>query len=548
MSMVFVGANASWIVPSVIGAGTAIYGANKASQQQGTAPPPRDLGAEFNTMQGALPGFGYNAYNNSATYNPQYTNLNLGNYNTAVGGVAGGMQGYWQQANPGLASYTGGLQQYLNNVTANTPGGVGATGYDASQSAGTTAGPAGQSGTGGPGYNPIYAQNVGTNFGFSRVNPNTGFNAIGAQGNDYGLNMATSRLGSTGPSPIQQDLEGQAYNDLQLGGALTDQEARTAQQTAREGWASRGLINSNGAVADEVLNTDAMALQRQNQRRAFAQGVDQTGFGQRQQGFTNALGVSDASRGYAGLGLSAAQSNLQAQLAGNQLGYQGQLANQQAGLQTNAQRLQGQMANQAAGLQAGAANQGSGLGYANLATNNNQYNTGQYNNMAQFNANLGQQNNQFNATANNNAQQYNVGAVNNMNQFNQGLAFQGNQNAWNNAMQYGQLQNSQAQNPFSLGMGLMGTAPDYTGAILGYGNDVYNTNYNGQAAANISSGNNGAALAGAGFGLMGNAAGAYLRYGQPQYGYGSPYSNMNSSGYYNGNSGGYTGGYNGGYS
>ena len=58
-------------------------------------------------------------------------------------------------------------------------------------------------------------------------------------------------------------------------------------------------------------------------------------------------------------------------------------------------------------------------------------------------------------------------------------------------------------------MGLLGTAPDYTSGLLGYGSDLYNTNLNAQSAANISSRNNSAALAATGLNAL------YNLYGRP---------------------------------
>ena len=42
---------------AVVGAGASMYGANKASQAAGSAPPPRDLGNELNTIGNSIGGF-----------------------------------------------------------------------------------------------------------------------------------------------------------------------------------------------------------------------------------------------------------------------------------------------------------------------------------------------------------------------------------------------------------------------------------------------------------------------------------------------------------
>jgi hypothetical protein len=408
----------------------------------------RDIGGELGAISSYFSPFAQMGYNNALELNPQYTQLNLANYQTALGGVSGSMRDAFNQANPGLANYEGDLRQTLSNVTANTPTGVGASGYTAATASPTLA------------PNAAQAEFGGSAFGPTTISPNTGYAPVSAQASDFGLQTAASRLGGVGPSSIQQTLEGQASQGLALGRSLSDEDKRMGQQAAREAWSARGLVNSNGAIADEVLNRDAISRQRENERRGFAQSVDQQGFTQRQQGLGAALGLSNTAQGYAGLGLQAQQANLGAQLTGNALGFQGQLANQ-----------------------------GNALNYAQLAQANSQYNAGQQNQMGQFGASLGQANEQFNAQSNNQANQFNTGAVNNMNQFNQNLALQGNQNAWNNAAQYGQFLQGNAFSPFAAAQAQVGQTPDYLPNLLGYGGDSFNTSYNAARAAEINAEN-----------------------------------------------------------
>lgn len=54
---------------------------------------------------------------------------------------------------------------------------------------------------------------------------------------------------------------------------LSPQERNTAQQSARDAWGARGLINSPGAVGDEILNTDAALRARQQQAFTNTQGA-----------------------------------------------------------------------------------------------------------------------------------------------------------------------------------------------------------------------------------------------------------------------------------
>lgn len=533
-----------------------------------------------------------------------------------AGGLARQARDSFNQANAPLVNYTAGLQGTMDKLNANAPGPIAAasynpSGYFATGSGNTSAGPAAQAQIGpfGPtnyGANLQAPQNiagpqdardvtatmvhpdtgydrVNGNLGFDRVQAQTGFDRIRAKQGDIGLASATQRMLTGGPSDIQQSLEQQARSDLALGGSLSGEQVRNSQQAAREAGAARGLINSNSTVAAEILNRDAASSARLNERRGFAAAVDQKGFGERQQGFANALGVSNAFQNYGAQSLQAQQANLGAQLTGNAqnlqasmanqgaraqsnaLNFQGQVANQGARAQSNALGLQGQLANASNSLAAQQANQGRdltlnnqrfqtaqanqnaaltnnqlGLGYSQLNNNafqsnadrqqqGNQYNAGQNNAMSQFNANLGQQNNQFNsaatnataqfnAGASNAANQYNAGVANNVAQFNAGLQAQNNNDAWSRAMGYGAFQGQQAINPLQYYGLIQGQAPDYTNALLGYGSDLNNTNYNGQAAANISQRNNSTALIGSGLGLVGNAANMYGNYAGAQAG------------------------------
>lgn len=78
---------------------------------------------------------------------------------------------------------------------------------------------------------------------------------------------------SAGPSAIRNELTSQAQSDLALGGSLSPEEERMAMQAARQGWADRGLMNSNPAVVQEALNRDSLSRQRQAERRGFASAV-----------------------------------------------------------------------------------------------------------------------------------------------------------------------------------------------------------------------------------------------------------------------------------
>src|SRR5690606_12082967 len=108
---------------------------------------------------------------------------------------------------------------------------------------------------------------------------------------------------------------------------------RSARVAADAANSRRGLAMGRNAVADVVLNTDALRRQRQNERRAFATSVDQTGFGQRQSGADLALsgagtlGGLELGRGQLGLGYD------QLQLGYDELGERGRQFDRSLALQ-----------------------------------------------------------------------------------------------------------------------------------------------------------------------------------------------------------------------
>lgn len=296
---------------------------------------------------------------------------------------------------------------------------------------------------------------------YSQVNAQTGFDRANVAASDAGLNYAVNRLGSIGPSSIQQTLESQAASDLGMGRALSPEQTRNAQEAARAAYAARGLGQSNSAIAAEVLNLDRAATERENARRQFAQGVDQTGFAQRNQSLNTALGLSGAAQGYAGLGLEAQRANMQGQLQGNQL------------------NLQGQMANQGAGLQAQQINNNLGMGLAQMDYGRQQQEFNNLNTAAQMRAAT-----QFDPFATIIGQSTN----------NQGS----NQQLFNQATGFssGQLGNQFAANAFN--------------PFNNYNADVSGSNFNAANARSIAAGNNAAAMAGAKDAATGQIANSFL--------------------------------------
>jgi hypothetical protein len=82
------------------------------------------------------------------------------------------------------------------------------------------------------------------------------------------------QLSGIGPSDIEKELTGQAFADLKLGGALSAEDQRLAQQAARGAFAARGLNNSNVSAVAEVLGRQQYSDERLNNRRAFAGNVE----------------------------------------------------------------------------------------------------------------------------------------------------------------------------------------------------------------------------------------------------------------------------------
>jgi hypothetical protein len=566
----------SWVAvgSAAVGAIGSYAASRQASKGGGSAPPPRDLVQESYDTFGAQQQLAPDIFSSYANYAPQYAQTDAGTLGKVLFGndysggslmdINAGLTGAANQqtttsntalrnANLADVDQLGGwaLQQRHN---LNTPLYQNMDQLDAMARQGITPGAAQnqlqQNFQAGPQFqsvNPLQvnapqlgaAERVGferiagpqeaRNVAAERVNALTDFQRAHVEQGDYGLATAASRLGQVGPSSIQQTLEGQAASDLSLGRSLSAEQTRDAQQAARAAYSARGLGDSNSAIAAEVLNLDAAATAREAQRRQFAQGVDATGFGQRQAGLQSALGVSDASRGYAGLGLSAQQTNIGAQMQGNQLNLQGQMANQgtslaaqqanqQRDLAMNAQRFQAAQANQQAGITTGLANQQ--MGYNTGLANAQMLMQGQLANQS-----AGMQGQLANQSAGLQAQGMNTSAG----QFLAGLGNQQGQVGFNNLLAASQQRASTAFDPFSVlatssnqgtnaglfnaGYGISSPASAATrnqfDPFNAYASDLFNTNYNSQAAANISAGNNSAALLGAGIGAVGRVGSVY---------------------------------------
>jgi len=220
----------------------------------------------------------------------------------------------------------------------------------------------------------------------SAIGPVRDVAGTGMQGSQLlgGLNSQAQQAMSL--SPIGQELQSQAMGDLALGGQLNAAQSRNLAEASRSAFGSRGLGQSQAGAIDEAIRAMDLGTQLQNQRRAFAGGVD-----------AQNQGLLNAGRNF-GLGVEGANQNL-GQFNAN-LGQQAGMANQQSDL---ARSLTGaQMGTNVSLANAGAANQLQGLN-AQLGTNVSLANAVAQNAQGANNAGLMQQANLANQGALQNA-------------------------------------------------------------------------------------------------------------------------------------------------
>jgi hypothetical protein len=189
-------------------------------------------------------------------------------------------------------------------------------------------------------YNPTNAQLQGLS---DQVGAQTG-QAVGQLQGIAGQAAANTRsdifnqttgavMGQLGKlDPVTQQLSDMAQQQLSLGGQVSQQGLQDADQAARAAYSARGMLNSSGSIASEVLNRDAVQQARLQQRQQFGMGVGQLVDAETQQRTANALGLTQTD-------IAATQQN-QA-LAGQMYQAAGQLG--QSGTQIQG-GLQGQIA------------------------------------------------------------------------------------------------------------------------------------------------------------------------------------------------------------
>lgn len=176
------------------------------------------------------------------------------------------------------------------------------------------------------------------------------------------------------PNAIEARLQQDAEAELALGRTLSPEELRNATQSARAAMAARGMATGNAGVGAEILNRDAYAQQRLDQRRAFAAGVNQMDLARRQRrvGLAGAYTELDPYRQALGpaFGLgSSTLSNTTGQvnnIYGNSLQQAGNVASFNTNMAASRYNsvLNNNAAMQSAAMQAGATGQAGMMGMA----------------------------------------------------------------------------------------------------------------------------------------------------------------------------------------
>lgn len=177
---------------------------------------------------------------------------------------------------------------------------------------------------------------------------------------------------ASAPNTIEARLQQDAEAELALGRSLSPEQMRQATQSARGAFAARGMATGNAAAGAEILNRDAYATARQDQRRGFASGVNQMDLARRQRrvGLAGAYGDLDPFRQSLGPAFGLGQSTLSTTTGqvGNIFGGSLQQAGNVASFNTNMaasqynSALNNNAALQAAGMQANATNQAGTMG------------------------------------------------------------------------------------------------------------------------------------------------------------------------------------------
>jgi hypothetical protein len=95
--------------------------------------------------------------------------------------------------------------------------------------------------------------------------------------------MERMQAQETGQSAIGGRLMDEAMRKMDQGGQLSPEAQREAVQSARQGFASRGMATGNAALGAELLNRDRFSRQREFENLGFAQGVEANDLARRTQ-------------------------------------------------------------------------------------------------------------------------------------------------------------------------------------------------------------------------------------------------------------------------
>ena len=186
---------------------------------------------------------------------------------------------------------------------------------------------------------------------------------------------------ASAPNAIEARLQQDAEAELALGRSLSPEQERMATQSARAGMAARGMATGNAALGAEILNRDAYASARQDQRRGFAAGVNQMDLARRQRrvGLAGAYGDLDPFRQAIGPAFGLGSQTLSTttgqvnSIFGGSLAQAGNVESFNTNMAMNRYNsvMNNNAALQSAGMQSGAASQagtmgmiGSGVGMA----------------------------------------------------------------------------------------------------------------------------------------------------------------------------------------
>jgi len=100
-------------------------------------------------------------------------------------------------------------------------------------------------------------------------------------------NMERAQAQETNQSTIGARLMSEAMRKMDQGGRLSPEAQREAVQSARQGFAARGMATGNAALGAELLNRDRFARQREFENLGFAQGVEAQDLARRTQNTLN---------------------------------------------------------------------------------------------------------------------------------------------------------------------------------------------------------------------------------------------------------------------